>query len=75
LEPDGAAPINCGEHDTADLNGDVVLGTFSARSKQDAFRLARHCIPDAAKEDFDLDNNPEGFGLKAYLLEEREEGD
>lgn len=75
LETDGAALINCGEHNSADLQGDVVLGMFTARSPQEAYLLARCEIPEAAMEGFDLDADPEGFGLKAYLLADREEGD
>ena len=75
LEADGAAPINCGEHNSTDLYGNVVLGTFSAQSMSEAYLLARREIPEAAKEGFDLDADPEGFGLKAYLLTDREEGD
>ncbi len=75
VEPDGAAIINIGEHDSADLCGDVVLGVFSARSAKQAMILSSNEIPVAAKEGFDWYENPEDLGLSAYKLAESDEGE
>jgi len=75
IEADGAAIINTGERGSADLCGDVVLGVFSARSAKQAMLLSTNEIPGAAKEGFDVYNDPEGFGLRAYKLADCEEGE
>lgn len=46
----------------------MVLGIFSARSIEEAYRLAFPEIPQAAFEYYDIEADPEAFGIRAYRL-------
>jgi hypothetical protein len=50
----------------------VVLGIFSARSQQEAYWLAFPEIPQAAFECYDIEADPERFGIRAYRLAKEE---